>query len=230
MSRVFICGDTHATISWAKLNSKNFPIGKELTKDDYVIVCGDFGAIWDGGKQDKYILDWYESKPWTTLFVDGNHENHDMLDSYPVSEWHGGKVHFIRPSVIHLMRGQIFEINGRTFFTMGGAQSTDKWARKEGVSWWAREMPSDEEYDEAIKNLECVGQKVDFIISHCASDSVEKKIVYDPWHNKLTNFFEVISSTIEYTWWFCGHYHTDIHLDEYSISILYNDIMELDFE
>ena len=228
MSRVFICGDTHGDLTWSKLNSKNFPTGKELTRDDYVIICGDFGGVWGDEDQDNYILNWYESKPWTTLFVDGNHENHDLLDSYPVSEWHGGKVHFVRPNIIHLMRGQIFTINGATFFTMGGAESTDKYLREEGESWWAREMPSDEEYEEAIANLEKVGQQVDIIISHCASDSIEARLLYDPWHNKLTNFFEVISTTVAYAKWFCGHYHTDTSFEDMDMYVLYNTVIELD--
>ena len=70
-------------------------------------------------------MDWLDCKSFTTLFVDGNHENFDRLYEYPVEEWHGGKVHKIRPSVIHLMRGQIFEIEGKSIFTFGGASSHD---------------------------------------------------------------------------------------------------------
>ena len=70
-------------------------------------------------------MDWLEGKPFTTLFVDGNHENFDRLYAYPVEEWHGGKVHKIRPSVIHMMRGQVFAIDGKSVFTFGGASSHD---------------------------------------------------------------------------------------------------------
>lgn len=99
-----------------------------MTKEDYVIICGDFGGVWNKeveNKEEKHLLDWLEGKPFTTLFVDGNHENFDRLYSYPVELWHGGKVHKIRPSVIHLMRGQIYEIDGKSFFTFGGASSHD---------------------------------------------------------------------------------------------------------
>lgn len=99
-----------------------------MTKEDYVIICGDFGGVWNKeveNKEEKHLLDWLEEKPFTTLFVDGNHENFDRLYSYPVELWHGGKVHKIRPSVIHLMRGQIYEIDGKSFFTFGGASSHD---------------------------------------------------------------------------------------------------------
>ena len=85
-----------------------------MSKDDYVIILGDFG-IWRDSPQQRWYLNWLEEKHFTTLFIDGNHENYDILDSYPVEEWHGGKVHFIKLSIIHLMRGQVFDIDGLKF-------------------------------------------------------------------------------------------------------------------
>ena len=76
-------------------------------------------------KEETMLLDWLDCKSFTTLFVDGNHENFDRLYDYPVENWHGGKVHKIRPSVIHLMRGQVFDIDDRSIFTFGGASSHD---------------------------------------------------------------------------------------------------------
>ena len=126
---IYIRGDLHANArnEMKQLNSDNFPQQKEMTKEDYVIICGDFGFVWfaEETKEEKWWLNWLEERNFTTLFIDGNHDNHDRLDSYPVENWHGGKVHFIRPSVIHLMRGQVYEINGKTFTTMGGAPSHD---------------------------------------------------------------------------------------------------------
>lgn len=211
---IYICGDTHGDYDFHKLNSTLFPDGKMLTKDDYVIVCGDFGAVWDKDKQDKYVQDWYNSKPWTTLFVDGNHENHDALDAYPVEIWNGGKVHKISDSIIHLMRGQVFTIEGKKFFTFGGAQSVDKWCRKEGISWWAREMPTDKEYEEGFLNLEKAGNEVDYIITHCAPDEVQNSIFQWRYcmHDKLTNYLEVTKQSIQFKDWYFGHYHEDIDI------------------
>ena len=90
------------------------------TKDDFVIICGDFG-FWDESGEQKYWRKWLSHKPFTTLWVDGNHENYDLLKTYPVEQWKGGNVQFIAPDIIHLMRGQIFEIEGLRFFTFGGA-------------------------------------------------------------------------------------------------------------
>ncbi|MBR6850453.1 MAG: metallophosphoesterase, partial [Lachnospiraceae bacterium] len=124
---IYVTGDTHGDFG-GRFNVKNFPEQKELTKDDFVIICGDFGGIWDveaEGKSEKYWLDWFDERPYTLLFVDGNHENFDRLYAYLEKEWHGGRVHEIRPSVLHLMRGQIYEICGKKIFTFGGASSHD---------------------------------------------------------------------------------------------------------
>ena len=111
---IYITGDCHR--NFERFDIDIFPEQKEMTKEDYVIICGDFGGIWDkdaSGELETRLLDELEGKTFTTLFVDGNHENFDRLYSYPVEEWNGGKVHKIRPSVIHLMRGQVFTIAGK---------------------------------------------------------------------------------------------------------------------
>lgn len=230
MTRIFITGDTHCDYDWHKLNTTNFPEQKNLTKDDYVIITGDFGGVWGQDKTDKYIIKTYEKRNFTTLFVDGNHENHDALDGFPVEEWHGGKIHRISNTVIHLMRGQVYEIGGKTFFTMGGAQSTDKIYRKEGISWWARELPSDEEYSEAISNLEKHDFKVNFIVTHCAPEDyayyytdldISRKI------NKMTTFLSglITEYDISFDGWYFGHYHEDIDFDNFHC--LYQRVVEI---
>ena len=54
--------------------------------------------------------------------------------------WNGGYVHKLRHNLIHLMRGEIYIIEGKTFFTFGGGYSIDKPFRKENVSWWPAEI------------------------------------------------------------------------------------------
>ena len=119
---IFMTGDTHGDFS--RLRPVAFREQVGLTKDDYLIICGDFGGVWDGSEIEQQWLDWLEDRSFTTLFVSGNHENYDLLRSYPTSAWHGGLVQPIRPSVLHLMRGQLYEICGKKIFTMGGAAVT----------------------------------------------------------------------------------------------------------
>ena len=110
---IYITGDTHG--GFQRFATDYFPQQKQMSRDDYAIITGDFGGVWDDSPREAYWLDWLEEKPFTTLFVDGNHENFDRLGELPVHQWQGGKVRYIRPHVLHLMRGQIFEINGTSF-------------------------------------------------------------------------------------------------------------------
>lgn len=187
---------------------KNFPEQRELTKDDHVIICGDFGGVWnknEESKKEKALLDWLDDKNFTTLFVDGNHENFDRLYEYPEEKWHGSRVHKIRPSVIHLMRGQIFELERKKFFTFGGASSHDidggilepddpdfKKKKKQldrgwqpyrinHVSWWKQELPSEAEMEEGRRNLTKYGNQVDYIVTHCCSSSTQVLLGGNGW-------------------------------------------------
>lgn len=225
----FITGDTHGRIDIHKLNTANFPIQNELTKDDYVIVCGDFGFVWANDNEDLWWQKWLADKPFTTLFCDGNHENHDLLAEYSVSEWNGGKVHYIQSNVIHLMRGQVYDIDGVRFFTMGGAASHDKEFREEGISWWQNEMPSAEEYAEAERNLEAAGWKVDYVISHDAPTSIQSYLGAGRYmSDELNAFFERLLDRLEFDTWYFGHYHQDVPMGRFRA--MYMDIVLVEKE
>lgn len=216
---LYVTGDIHGDIEFYKLNSKFFKEGKKLTKNDYVLVCGDFACCWDNGAFDRYVQDWYNNKPWTTLFVDGNHENFDILNKYPVIEWNGGRAQKISDSIIHLMRGETYNIDGHTIFAFGGAQSHDKLFRKEGVSWWKQEMPSEEEYENGLKNLDKINYEVEYVFTHCAPDEIFNKlrdcgfVPKGSYHDQLTNYLEIVRKEVEnketFKGWYFGHYHDD---------------------
>lgn len=222
---IYVTGDTHQNINIKKLTTDFFPEQKFMNKNDYVIVCGDFGCVWDNSNSDKYWQRWFNNKNFTTLFVDGNHENFNLIKQYPISEWNGGKVQFITPSIIHLMRGEIYNIDEYSFFAMGGASSHDIEFRTENISWWKDELPNDQEYENAFKNLKKHNNKVDFIISHCCSDNVQNMINSNYVHDKLTNFFSIIDETVEFKKWFFGHYHIDKDFGKYRC--LFEDVIKI---
>ena len=223
---IYVTGDTHIPHDIGKLSAHNFPQQKEMTKDDYVIVCGDFGGVWEGGNTDKYWLDWLEDKPFTTLFVDGNHENFPLLNEFPEAEWHGGRIHRLRPSVIHLMRGQFFEIDGLKCFAMGGASSHDRERRIEGIDWWPEEMPDDAEMKTALDNLKSAGWKADIVLTHCAPAKVQCRLSPLYAQDALTNFFQYIDQELDFEHWYFGHYHEDRETDE-KHRALYCDIVRI---
>ena len=109
------------------------------------------------------------------------------------------------------MRGQVFRIEDKTIFTMGGAYSTDKYIRKEGLSWWKEELPTNEEYREATQNLREAGNAVDYIVTHTAPREVIRRMgkCPDPHDAELTGFLEWILYEVKFKKWFFGHWHTD---------------------
>ena len=244
---IYITGDTHGKFE-RRFGTGAFPEQKDMTKDDYVIICGDFGGISDRfGESDseKYWLDWFNSGTYTLLFIDGNHENFDRIESYPEKEWHGGRIHEIRPYVYHLMRGQVYEIDGKRLFTFGGAASHDiagglldlddpefrrkkkqldqeyKPYRIKKLTWWEQEMPSYEEMKEGIANLQKNNNEVDYIVTHCCSTSTQNVLGvqgrYSP--NKATEYLEIIKNTVKYKKWFFGHYHRNENVNSKEILI-----------
>lgn len=86
----FITGDTHGNqYKWVE------QIEPVLSPADIVLVCGDFGVgFWNGRYwSEETFYDFLSEQEYTVLFIDGNHENFDKLNSYPVENWCDGKVH-----------------------------------------------------------------------------------------------------------------------------------------
>lgn len=227
MANIFITGDCHGGIDAQKLGASVFKEGKNLTKNDYVIIAGDFGFPWfdeqhNAYAQERYWLKWIHDKPWTTLFVDGNHENFDKLNAYQQYEWNGGYIHKITDSIYHLMRGYIFTIHDNTFFTFGGGTSIDKNHRIEGLSWWKEEIPNYQQYEQGLTTLDNVGWNVDYVITHTAPSLIHTMIGNHYNQDSLTMYLEEIRMNLTYKTWFCGHYHIDKVFDVYNVHALYN--------
>ena len=223
---IYVTGDTHANLDIEKLNAKNFPQQKSLTKDDYLIICGDFGLVWDGSAREIYWQDWLSDRNFTTLWIDGNHENFDILYEFPTIDMFGGKVREIAPSIYHLDRGQVLTIDDRKIFCMGGARSVDRLSRIEHLSWWKQEMPSKEEMERAVAALEAVGWKVDYVVTHCAPRSVQKMLASWYENDPAVSFLERIRMDLEFKRWYFGHYHVDKQVNEQFIA-LYNKVVPM---
>ena len=221
---IYATGDCHG--NFRRFQPEYFPEQAGMTKNDMVIIAGDFGGVWFGDSRDDETLDWLERLPFTLAFVCGNHENYDALERYPVAEWHGGKVHRVRPHVLHLMRGQIFELESYRFFTMGGAKSHDTNHRINHISWWRQELPSDEEYSEALQNLERYNWQVDYIITPCAPTSIALAGSRHNEADRLTDFLQEVRERATYHYWLFGHYHDNRAIDEKHI-LLWEQIVRV---
>ena len=226
---IYLTGDTHGDLK--RLSHKNWPEGKLLTKDDYVIILGDFGVVWNhiqSNRNEIFWLEWLDEKPWTTLFIDGNHECHPRLQSdFPIIDKFNGKVGHISDTVYHLRRGETYIIDDKSFFTMGGAYSIDRTSRMLHVSWWNEEIPTREEFDYGLTNLELIGNKVDYILGHTTSVKAIIRMLKPTWlvDDEVANYFDHIEDIVEFKRFYFGHWHKD--KEDKTHRVLYKDIILL---
>ena len=210
---IYVTGDTHGMP--VRLSPESMPYSLQWGKKDTLIVCGDFGYLMNGGPREELFLRELSLRPYSVCFVDGNRENYDMLAAYPVVEWRGGQARRVRRNVYHLLRGQLYEMEGQRIFAMGGGFSVDKARRFPGVNWWPQEMPSPEEYAAAWACLEKAGMEADYIITHAAPLSVlEGLYPACPEERPLNEFLDRVKANVRYKRWYLGHMHLDTAMED----------------
>ncbi len=219
---VYVTGDTHGDIS--RFKSREL---KKVGKGDVLIICGDFGFIWNRSKQERADLKKLMEKDYTIAFVDGCHENFDLLEDYPLADWNGGKVHKIAHNIVHLMRGQIYDIQGIRIFAFGGGVSQDYEFRHDS-EWWEREQPSHAEIIDGIKNLKEHNFEVDYVITHEPPASLKDCLGVDVFQRiEVHAFFEDIIKTVKFERWYFGKCHIDKHIPLKFYSV-FNTVTELE--
>ena len=210
---IYITGDIHGDPSrFSRRKLQRY--GLTLKAEDYVIICGDFGLLWRNppSKEETYWLNWLEQQPYTVLFVDGNHENFAMLNAFPAEKYGGGLAQRIRRNVLHLRRGEIFHLEGHSFFCFGGATSTDIDGRRPFVSWWPEEVPSKLEYENALVNLAKVNNQVDYVLTHTLPErSLQARLRKMPSvfmdDCQVRKMLDDLANHMSYKAWFAGHLH-----------------------
>lgn len=229
---IYVTGDLHGGMDIQKLY--DWEVGPTLSRDDYLIVAGDFGYPWDFSEEEEYDLHWLEQGSFTLLFVDGNHERYDWWAERPYEQWHGGAVQRLRPHspIRRLCRGQVYDIDGCRIFTMGGATSVDQAWRTPQVNWWPQELPDERHFETARTQLDACDWQVDYVITHTCASSILPRALYPnpgwqyPEHDRLTDFFDELEAKLRYKRWYFGHMHCDRDCDERH-TLLYNEIIKL---
>ena len=197
---LYVTGDIHADIRRLKGRA-----AKQLKKGDILLVCGDFGFLWDGSPKELRLLDWLGKRPYQILFVEGTHDNIDLLSGYPEETLYGGQVRRVSGNCCQLLRGECYEIEGKRVFALGGGESTDMDIRVEGETWWSRELPSAEELAHARETLASLNQQVDYIITHSVAPTVNKFLDREQMQiNLLLAFLNEISETVQFKRWYFG--------------------------
>lgn len=214
---IYVTGDLHGLLELEKLKKWNG--GR---KGDYLIIAGDFGYPWSFSAEECKEIAWLESRPYTVLFVDGNHERYDHWDARPTEEWNGGLVQRLSDGspILHLMRSEVYTIDGARVFTLGGAASIDREYRVPYASWWPQEVPAERDFEVARAKLDQAGWKVDYVITHTCPKNLLARTLYPEQpmpglsDERLTAFLSEVDCRLDFKHWYYGHFHKDMDVDE----------------
>ena len=226
-----LTGDTHGDFR----RVEDFCRKHETSKDDLLIILGDAGINYYKGKKDMLLKHALLELPITILCLHGNHERRpETLGTYNEIEWHGGLVYIEQdfPDLLFAKDGEVYTIDGKKCIVIGGAYSVDKEYRLErNWGWWADEQPSDEIKVRVENRLSIEKWHVDVVLTHTAPIKYEPREVFlsfidDSKVDKSTEIWlDMIEDKLDYDQWYCGHYHTDKHIDK--LRFLYKDFVEL---
>ncbi len=209
---IYVCGDFHGTLDIRKIYKKNWP---ESENCKILFELGDFGFIFSPEdtknyrKEQKQLNHLSSTIPFTLLVVLGNHENYDIINKLPEIDIYGGKVKKLRENIFFLNNGEIYVIDDKKYFVFGGAASTDKERRIEGISWWKEEVPDVKTMNFGLDNLAKYNYKVDFILSHTAPASFIRKLCHYFHGDTVSNYLEEVKNRTKFRQWHFGHLHMD---------------------
>ena len=206
---IYVTGDTHGDLSRFK-----HPMFRKIKKRDSLIICGDFGFIWDGdkNKKEKRLLKWLGKRKYNVLFVDGAHENFDELEKYPEEQWNGGRTRKISGKLRQLMRGSVFEIDGKKILAFGGGDgdNSDKEAEPGPQS---KCQPTHEDFNLAMTALEKIEYKIDYIVSYepptMITEFLSLNSISASVSDNLSYYLDEINRKADYKRWFFGRHHID---------------------
>lgn len=222
---VYITGDTHAD----KERFEQKPI-KKLKKKDTLIVLGDFGFLWNGSRAEEKALKWLQKRKYQLLFIDGCHENFDLLKEYPVVDYQGGRARHLGGNLYYILRGSVLSIEDKKLLCFGGAETVDKEDRIEGTNWWRSEMPTSDELELCVENLHKENNQVDYILTHDAPQRIlEFTQLMQGQPNWLHNFFDGVMKNAEYKRWYFARYHKDMTVSP-KVQAVFRQMIALDGE
>lgn len=223
---VYITGDIHGSLE----PIYDFIDYYDPTTADVIVLLGDVGVNYLGTLRDLGTKRAMSRIGMTFFCIHGNHENRPQnIASYKEKEWHGGRVLYEQdfPNILFPVDGDIFELAGKKCLVIGGAYSVDKFYRlKRGLCWWADEQPSPE--IKAYVEKQISQKKVDVVFSHtcpakyipteCFLSMIDQSTV----DNSTEEWLDTIEDKLDYQAWYCGHWHTNKHIDK--MHFLYHDI------
>ncbi len=216
---IYLTGDIHGNPTQVEL----FCSKMQLTEKDTIIMLGDVGLNYYGGKRDRLPKRILSSLPVTFLCIHGNHENRPQnIPEYKPTIWNGGRVLVDEEhsNILFAEDGEIYDLDGKKALAIGGAYSVDKFYRlQRGFGWWADEQPS-ELTKRKVEGVVSECKNIDIILSHTCPKKYIPTEMFLPMidqssvDNSTEEWLDTIEDAVDYKAWYCGHWHTDKRIDK----------------
>lgn len=216
---VYITGDTHGDFR----RVADFCDMHQTSREDILIVLGDAGINYYRRWKDMHLKEQLTKLPITLFCIHGNHEiRPHKITSYRLIDWHDGQVYVEDdyPNILFGIDGNIYTIGNQRCVVIGGAYSVDKSYRLiNGWGWWADEQPSPEIKAFVEEQLRGCDYRVDVVLSHTCPLKYEPIEVFLPCIDQsdvdksTEEWLDTIEDALQYTRWYCGHYHTEKKID-----------------
>lgn len=201
---VYLISDLHGKFDFKGL--KDYLANAD--EEDLLIILGDLGLQFEETEENRCFTEQFLRINKKIAIVDGNHENFEFLNSFPEEDWNGGRIHRLTENIVHLKRGNIYQIQGRKFFVFGGCKSSPKW--KEMGLWHPGDEATEEECQLAIENLEQHGYQVDYVLTHKYEETPGRGTVCA----RLQELTGMLEEKVSYKAWYSGHWHQNKQYDE----------------
>jgi hypothetical protein len=228
---VYVTGDTHGDLGevfyWCCEN--------HTTKDDIVIILGDVGLNYYGGRRDEQQKNLMAHCDVTLFCLQGNHEKRpEHVPGYHLQYFHGGAV-FVQdkyPNILFPVDGECFDFDGKKAVVCGGAYSVDKFYRlARGWSWFEDEQPDDARKARTEATLAAMDNRVDYILTHTCPLRHEPVEVFlggidqSQVDDSTERWLETVEKHNKFTRWYCGHFHTEKNSEK--VTFLFHSFVTL---
>lgn len=219
---IWITGDKHGQIEAFEEN----PNARKIKKRDTLIICGDFGFVWDNSKQERKNLKKLSKKKYTIAFIDGCNENFSILNEYPLNEWNGGQVRKISKNIFWLQRGECYNIEDKKVLVFGGGDSPNYELQTDNLS--NSSNPTKKDYENLRNTIEKNNGEFDIIVSHEPPLSIKYCFENDKNQPTDTNhILEEIKTNSNIKKWYFGYEHADKFIPPLYRAV-FNDFVKVD--
>ena len=227
---IYVTGDTHRDFE----RVVNFCNYYQTTTEEVLVICGDAGINYYCDQRDIELKLELSKLPITLFCVHGNHEERPALLNYKEKVWRDGIVYYekLYPNLLFAKDGEIYDFDGKSAITIGGAYSIDKLYRIiYGKPWFKSELPTDDIRCYVEKQLALHNWSVDYVFTHTVPISFEPTWAFIPGLKQslldktMEKWLQTLIDYMKFERWFAGHYHVDHQ--EGPIRLLFHDFEKL---